>query len=146
MWDNEQHDFLTWEITQAKFNLTPMKVGDWAMIMDKIYGKWRHLLDEDSNTTSSGQWVGVYIDRGEYPTFVLNCVNEFAPSCMQLHHLSMSVPLQCFTVGTYSRCIREWESPVGYMVGFFHEVNIIHNTRGPQKKVIVRKSYLFTRK
>lgn len=54
-------------------------------------------------------------------------------SCMQLHHLFMHLPVQCFMVGTHSRCLRQWENPTRDMVGFPHEVKIIHTTRGPKR-------------
>lgn len=53
--------------------------------------------------------------------------------CMQLRHLFMHLPMQCFTVGTHSRRLREWENPTRDMVGFFYEVKTIDTTRGPKR-------------
>ena len=133
MWDSEQRDFLPWDNTQRKFNLTPEEEGDWTTITGKLSEKWRHQLEEDSDIAYQGQWVGFYTEGEVDPALVIHCTNEFTPICMQLHHLSLPIPIQCYTVGTYSRCLREWENPVGDMVGFFHKVKIIHTTRCPKK-------------
>lgn len=90
-----------------------------------------------------GQWVGFYINRGEDTTFVLQCANDFAPPCMQLHHLSMPFPVQCFTFGTHSPCLREWENPKGEMVGFLHKVKITSIDKGPQKKGKIKEVVFF---
>ena len=37
-------------------------------------------------------------------------------------------------MGTHSRCLREWENPVGEFEGFFFEVKIIVTNRGPKKE------------
>ena len=87
----------------------------------------------NSDTTHLGQWIGFYVDGGDDPGFVLQCINDFAPTRLQLHHLYMPLPVQCFTIGNYSRCLREWENPMEEMLGFFHEVKLIYTTRGPKK-------------
>ena len=133
-WDSEQGDFLTWDSAQRKFNLTPEEEGDWTTITRKLSEKWRHRLEEDSDTTFQGQWVGFYTEGEGDPVLVTYCTREFTPTCMQFHHLSLPIPVQCYTVGTYSRCLREWENPVGDFVGVFHHVKIIHTTRGPKKE------------
>lgn len=38
----------------------------------------------------------------------------------------MPLPIECFTIGTRSRCLAEKEDPVGDIVGLFREVQIIH--------------------
>jgi hypothetical protein len=53
---------------------------------------------------------------------------------MQWHNLTLPIPVQCFTVGTHSWCLREWEHPLGEMEGFFHKVKINHTNRGPKKE------------
>ena len=93
VWYGEHRSFLTWERAQEKFNLMLTEAGDWTMITDKISGQWRHLLDVHSNTNHLGQLIGLYIDRGEDPALVLQCVTEFSPPCMQLHRLSMPLPV-----------------------------------------------------
>jgi hypothetical protein len=42
--------------------------------------------------------------------------------------------VQCYTVGTHSRCLNTWEKPIGDMEGLFHKVKIIHTTRGKNKE------------
>ena len=42
--------------------------------------------------------------------------------------------MQCYTVGTHSRCLRVWERPLGEIEGYFHKVKIIHTNRGPKKE------------
>ena len=134
VWDSEQRVFLSWNSAQRKFNLTLVEEDDWTIITGKLSEKWRHRLEEDSNTAYQGQWVGFCTEGEGDPALVIHCTNEFAPTYMQLHHLSLQIPVQCYTVGTYSRCFREWENPVGDIVGFFHKVKIIHTTRGPKKE------------
>ena len=65
---------------------------------------------------------------------MVRCVSEFTPPCFQLHNLTLPIPTKCYTVGTYSRCLREWEHPEGEVEGFFHEVKIIYTNRGPKKE------------
>lgn len=65
--------------------------------------------------------------------FVVQCVTDFAPHCMQIQHLSLPLMVQCFMVGTHSQCLREWENPIGNMTSFFHKVKIIYTNRGPKK-------------
>lgn len=111
----------------------PTEAGDWTELTGKIFEQWRHKLEDNLDTIHPGQWIGFYMDGGEDPTFVMQCVTNFPPLCMQVQNLFMPLPVQCFTVGTHSRCLREWEKPTGDMVGFFHEVKIIHTTRGLKK-------------
>jgi hypothetical protein len=101
----EQRHFLTWERAREKFNLTPMEIGDWIELTGNIAEQWRHKLEDDSDITHHGQWIGFYANGEEDPTFVLQCVTGFSPPCMQLHNLSMPLLLQCFMVGTRSRCL-----------------------------------------
>ena len=37
-------------------------------------------------------------------------------------------------VGTHSQYLRGWEKPTRKLIGCFHEVKIIHTTRGPKKE------------
>ena len=47
----------------------------------------------------------------------------------------MPIPVQCFTVIKHYRCLRSWKNqPVKLITGFFHEVKIVHTTRGPKKE------------
>ena len=92
------------------------------------------MLENDTDETYQGKWIGFYVDGGEDPTLVLQCETNSTPPCMQLHHLTLPLPVQCFTVGTHSRCLRVWEKPEREMVGFFHQVKIIHTNRGPKKE------------
>ena len=120
----------------------PTEAGDWTMITDKISRQWRHLMDVHSDTTHLGQWIGLYIDRGEDLALALQCVTEFSPPCMQLHHLSMPLPVQCFTVGTHYQCLlREKENLIKDMIGFLHEMKCIHTTKGLKKEGERKKSF-----
>ena len=51
------------------------------------------------------------------------------------HQHLIYLPLmdKCYTMGTCSRCLSEWEKPTGNMSGFFHHVKIIYITRGQNK-------------
>ena len=102
------------------------------MITSKLADKWRHLLEEDADTTHPGQWLGLYVGKEDDPAFVVQCTNEFVPPQWQLQRVTLPLPTQCFTVGTYSRCLNEWAKPSGTLEGCFHEVKIIHTTRGPK--------------
>jgi hypothetical protein len=79
-------------------------------------------------------WLGLYEEGKEDPAFVVRCVSEFTLSCFQPYNITLFIPAKCFTVGTYSRCLREWEHPDGDVEGYFHEVKIFHTNRGPKKK------------
>lgn len=82
--------------SQEKFNITPMEANDWDELTNKLYEQWHHLLDADLDTTCPGQWIGFYMDGMKNIIFVIQCVNDFALPCMQLHHLSIPLPVQCF--------------------------------------------------
>jgi hypothetical protein len=101
----------------------------------KISGQWRHLLEDEEDTAYPGQWLSVYVEGEEDPTFVLCCDLDFTHKCLQWHNLTLPLPVQCFTVGTHSRCLRVWEQhPLREMAGFFHKVKIIQFNRGPKKE------------
>ena len=65
---------------------------------------------------------------------MVRCVLEFTPSCLQLYNMSLAIPAKCYTVGTYSRCLREWEYPIGELEGYFHEVKVNYTNRGAKKE------------
>ena len=78
-----------------------------------------------------GQWVGFYEgDEGE-PIFVLRCSTDYTPVCLQRYNIFLPLPVECFTVGKYSRYLREWNNPRGEATGSYHKVKIIHTNRGP---------------
>ena len=132
MWNNVQRNFQTWENAQSKFNLTQTEFGEWTLITNTFFDKWRHLLDEDTDTTHPGQWIGLYVGEEEDPAFVVQCTNEFVLLQWQLQRVTLHLPAQCFTVGTYSRCLNEWEKPSGTIEGCFYEIKIIQTTRWPK--------------
>lgn len=134
VWDSEQRNFLNWDRVKQKFSLTATYEEDWTMLVDKISAKWRSRLEDDEDTTYQREWVGFYVDGGEDPALVLQCQVDYTPTCMQLHHLSLSIPVQCFTVGTHSRCLREWEKPEGGMIGIFHKAKIIQTHIRPKRE------------
>lgn len=140
VWDSETRDFLTWG---AAFELTLTKMGDWDLFINKLSGKWRQLLENDTVTTHAGQWLGFYVAGGEDPAFVLQCTQDFSPQCMHYQHLSMPLQVQCYTMGTHSRCLSLWEKPIGEMEGLFHEVKFIHTTRGQKKEGEIEKIIFF---
>lgn len=91
------------------------------------------MVEADLDITHPGLWIGFYKVGVEDPIFIQQSLTGFTPPCMRLHHLFLPLPIQCFTVGTQSRCLSEWENPNGDMVGLFHEVKIIHTTKGGKK-------------
>lgn len=102
--------------------------------MNKILGQWQHLLEADPDINYPRQWIGFYKDGVEDPIFILQCLIGFTPPCMRLHHFSMPPRIQCFMVGTHFRCLSGWANPTRDMVGFFHDVKIIHTNRRQNKK------------
>ena len=70
----------------------------------------------------------------EDPALVIRCGEEITPECLQRKILTLPFPVQCYTVGTHSRCLREWERPQGELEGFFHKVKIIHTNREPKRE------------
>ena len=134
IWDSNAQDFLTLEQVREKFKITQTEEGEWAELTNKICDKWRHLLEDVTDTTPSGQWVGFYATGEVELTFVFQCDNYFTPPCCQLHNFILPIPVQCFMVGTHSRCLREWENSVGEFEGVFFEVKIIFTNRRPKKE------------
>lgn len=133
IWDSNQQEFLTWERAQEKLRLTSMEQGDWEELTNEISRQWRQLLEIDEDTTYAKQWLGSYVDKQEDLAIVFRCDTDFTPVCMQWHNLILPLPMQCLTIGTYSRCLREWKHPFWEMEGFFHQVKVIHTNRGPKK-------------
>ena len=127
-------EFLPWEEAQSKFQLNPTDVGDWERITNKLSEEWRGKLEEDMDATYPGMWLSLYEEGKEDPTFVVRCGPEFTPPCLQLHKVTLPIPSNCFTVGTYSRCLREWEHSEGEIDGHFHKVKIMHTSRGPKQE------------
>ena len=64
-------------------------------------------LEEDSVTTYPGMWLGLYVEGQEDPTLVVRCGLNFTHSSLQFYHIRLPIPATCYTVGTYSRCLRE---------------------------------------
>ena len=134
VWDCGKNIFLPWVDAQSKFNLNPNDEREWEEIIRKLVEEWREKLEEDSDITYPGKWLSFYEEGKEDPAVVIRCVADFTPPCLQLHNLILPIPTKCYTIGTYSRCLREWEHPEGEVKGIFHEVKIIHINRGPKRK------------
>ena len=101
------------------------------MITNKLSDKWRHLLHMDTDTTHPG--VGLYVGEEEDPTVVFQYTNYFTSHRWQLQRITLLIPAQCLTVGTYSRCLSKCEILSDDLEGHFYEVKGIHNTRGPNE-------------
>ena len=73
------------------------------------------------------------IDRGEDLAFVLQCATNFLP--LTCNYIIFLCPSQCNVSQLASIFDALWNgnNPTRDMVGFFHEVKIIHTTRGPNK-------------
>ena len=131
IWDDTQQEFFTWEEAQSKFDLTNTDEVGWREVVSKVAENWRHLLEMEEDPAYPGQWVGFYEGDEEEPVFVLRCSTDYTPNCLQRYNVFLPLPVKCFTVGKYSRCLREWKEPRGEATGFYHKVKIIHTNRGP---------------
>ena len=143
VWDSSEQEFFTWEREQWKFKLTYLEQGDWEEVTDEISRKGRQLLESEEDIAYTRQWLGFYVGTKEDPALVFRCGEEFTPECLQRITLTLPLPVQCYTVGTHSRCLREWERPQGELEGFFHKVKIIHTNRGPKKEGIKEEIIFF---
>jgi hypothetical protein len=80
IWDSNAQDFLTLEQAREKFKITQTEEGEWAELTNKICDKWRHLLEDVTDTTPSGQWVGFYATGEVEPTslhlLVIKCITS----------------------------------------------------------------------
>lgn len=64
-------------------------------------------------------------------------LSKLTPSPMHWHQLSLPVVQKCYKVGTFSRCLSEWEKPIREVTDFsFHEVKIICTTHAKEKQEI----------
>ena len=99
--------------------------------MSKVSGQWRQLLEMEDDLTYPGQWDGFYEDEEEKPVFILRCSTDYISTCFQRYNIFLPLPAQCFTVGKYSRCFREWENPRGETTGSYHKIKVIRTNRGP---------------
>ena len=84
--------------------------------------------------------AGVIKPGGGDPVIVVRCVVGFAPPSMTFQHLNMLLLVQWFTVGTHSRCLREWKT---LMTSFFHEVKVIYTTRGSKMEEEEEEIFFF---
>ena len=134
IWDSMEQIFLPWEDAQRKFKLTNEETNDWETLINTVDVQWQSLLEKEEDTTYAGQWLGFYEEGKEDPTLVFNCDNNFTPVCLQWHNATLPFPVQCFTVGTHSRCLREWDRPLGEIEGYFHKVKVIRTNRGPKRE------------
>ena len=98
--------------------LTNNERGDWEEVTNKIDGQWRHLLDNDEDTTYPRQWLGFYVKGEEDPAFDFQHANNSTPECLQWYNLTLPLPVQCFMIGIYSRCLREWVRSIQDQVPF----------------------------
>ena len=81
---------------------------DWRELMNMVSRQWRHLLKSDDDTTKL--FCGWFHTNGEEdPAFVCRCTAAFTVSCVQWYNISLPLPVLCYTVGTHSRCLREWD-------------------------------------
>ena len=62
VWDSNHKDFLTWEVTHRIFNLTAGERQEWEDIKNKLSEKWRGKLEEESDITYAGMWLGLYVE------------------------------------------------------------------------------------
>ena len=135
IWDSTQQNFHTWERAQQKFRLTNTDQGDWDEVTNKISEQWCNLLEGDEDIAYPGQWLGFYLKDEEDPVCVFQCKMDFKPECLQCHNATLPFPMQCYTIGTHSRCLSVWERPLGELEGYFHiKVKVIHTDRGPKKE------------
>ena len=134
VWDCGRKDFVTWGEAQERFNLLPDDETIWGKLTDKVAISWRAVLKDDLDTTYVGIWIGLYGEGSEDLILVVQCTSEFTRPCFQYFNVSLPIPVLCFTVGTHSCCLRAWVRPVHSNIGgIFHEVKIMHTTRGPKK-------------
>lgn len=133
IWDSEGQAWTAWEDAKGKFHMRDEDQGDWNKLTSKISSKWSHILGQYPEFTAIGQWLGFYKVGEEDPCFVMKCSKEMNPSGRILHHLSLPLSGECYTVGKYSRCLNVWRNPSGDFSGFFHHVKIMHTTRGPMR-------------
>ena len=134
VWDSNQQKFLTWEHAQEVFRLQSEEKDDWTAMIERISEQWRTRLEKDEDTVYPGHWLGFYTQQEEDPVCVFQCVEGFTPVCHQWHNATLPFPMQCYTVGPHSRCLRVWERPLGEIEGYFHKVKIIHTNRGPKRE------------
>ena len=78
-------------------------------------------------------WLGLYVEGQKDHAFVVRYGTEFTPSSLQFYHISLPILATCYTVRTYSRCLREWEHPIGEVEGYFYEVKVMFTNRGAKK-------------
>lgn len=117
IWDSGNHTFLS---SHTKFNFTPMEANDWATITTKIIDQWQPFLEDDLDDTIPRQWVGLYREGDVDQTLVLRRLVEFTLFCIHQHHLTTSLRVKCFMMGTYSQCFNEWwEDPPGVSLVFY---------------------------
>ena len=79
MWDRNHKDFLTWEDVQHKFNLTTSESQEWENITNKLSEMWRRKLEEDSDTTYLGMWLGLYVEGKKTLYLWLGAVRNLYP-------------------------------------------------------------------
>lgn len=142
IWDSNQQSFHTWERAQKKFRLTNTNRGDWDELNKTIADQWRNLLEEDGDIAYPGQWLGYYVKK-EDPVCAFQCESDFTPECLQWHNNTLHFPVQCYMMGTHSRCLKVWERPLGEIESYFHKVKIIHTNIGPKKEGKRKKIIFF---
>ena len=113
-----------------------MRIG--SMIVDN----WRCLLEDDPEVTHIDQLVGFYYDGMDNMAFVLRWSEDFIPSSMHQHQLSLPLPVKHFMVGAHSRCLSEWLHITNNCIGFLHHVRIIHATRGQRCNIIKQCAFI----
>ena len=85
----------------------------------------------ENDSAYPGQWVGFYEEEEAVPVFVLRCITDYTPVCLQRYNIFLPLSVQYFTVDKYSMCLRDWDNPRGKTTGSYHKVKVIHTNRGP---------------
>jgi hypothetical protein len=62
---------------------------------------------------------------------------------LQRYNIYHPLPVQCFTIGKHSRCLRTWENPNGRMNDFYHKVKIMCTNRGPTREGVKEEVVFF---
>ena len=100
------------------------------------HGQHNHpmVLEDNTDVTHLGLWVGLYPDGEEDLMLVLQCSRGLYSLLHALTSLHLASLVKYFTIGTHSCCLSEWESLSKIrLVIFLHKVKIIHTTRGQTK-------------
>ena len=72
IWDCYMRDFDSWEVAMQRFDFSLTDEDEWCIGTGRVMHVWHMILEEVSNLTRPGVWVGFFNEHNVDPSSGLN--------------------------------------------------------------------------